>query len=382
MKKIGVLTYFWSANPGTFLQAYSTCMAINKYFTDAEVELINCRTADLKLKFGKSSINPKNFIQEIKRFLTYRNFQKQILPLSHKQLKTNDTDAAIDFINSQNYDMIAVGADTILKLNSVNKQNDTIPYYWLSDKISAKKILCAASAGTLTIDQLTQNQQALCEKAINSFDLLAVRDHATYALIESLWKGSHEKLLMVPDPTFTFEIDHGYAEKYITRKGLDLSKPIFALNTLKSFKYASCLADHYRKKGYQVVSLMSSNVADSLLFDLSPFEWAGLYKYIDVLVTDRFHGTLFCLKNQTPVIGVLCDKRKTNAFGRSKVHSLLDSFGLADTNFLNCFEVHDESQVIDFVEKGRSHFKMVDVLPGLKKFRDEYVNIIQIMNDL
>ncbi len=43
MKKIGVLTYFWGDNPGTFLQALSMCQVLMKYFPQDTIELIDYR---------------------------------------------------------------------------------------------------------------------------------------------------------------------------------------------------------------------------------------------------------------------------------------------------------------------------------------------------
>lgn len=377
MPKIGILTYFWSDNPGTFLQAYSTCLAFKKVFKDCEVELVNCATGKVHLNIGRNSIKPKQLIQDANRYLIYKNYQKNILPLSKTKLITQNTQRAICFIEEQKYDLISVGADTILKFTGNNFKEDTIPFYWLSKKIAAKKVLYAASAGTLLIDEMSEKQKNSCEVSINDFDFLGVRDHSTLELIQKLWKGNTEKIKMVPDPTFTFQIDYSYAEAYIKRKKLDTTKPVLALNTLRSFKYSACLAKHFRSLGYQVVSLMPSNVADMVLFDLSPFEWAGIFKYFDLVVTDRFHGTLFSLKNKTPVLGVVCDRIKTNSLGRAKVHSLLKEFGLEKTNYLNCFNVNTESEVIDFAERSIEPLEKKRICEMLDLQKNSYMSSLK-----
>ena len=44
--------------------------------------------------------------------------------------------------------------------------------------------------------------------------------------------------------------------------------------------------------------------ADYCLTDISPLEWAGIFRYFSLTITDRFHVSIFSLKNGVPVVAV------------------------------------------------------------------------------
>ena len=73
MKKIGILTYFWTNNPGTFLQAYSTLEALRKRFPNDRVELIDYRRRKVHFRPNRRSIWLGQLVKDIRRHAIYRS---------------------------------------------------------------------------------------------------------------------------------------------------------------------------------------------------------------------------------------------------------------------------------------------------------------------
>jgi hypothetical protein len=53
------------------------------------------------------------------------------------------------------------------------------------------------------------------------------------------------------------------------------------------------------------------------------------------MITHRFHDTVFCLKNGTPMITYPLNDTYMTSYGDSKYFNLLNDFGLAKTNYIN-----------------------------------------------
>ena len=88
--KIGILTYFWAHNPGTFLQAYAMVRAVQEAFPDYRVELINCRFRKVGFQFRKLHIIPSCFLHDVRHFRAYCKLQDKCLPKSPGALITLD----------------------------------------------------------------------------------------------------------------------------------------------------------------------------------------------------------------------------------------------------------------------------------------------------
>jgi polysaccharide pyruvyl transferase WcaK-like protein len=61
---------------------------------------------------------------------------------------------------------------------------------------------------------------------------------------------------------------------------------------------------------------------------VGPFDWAALPALADLLITDRFHGAVFALKNNVPVIAL--DHRNQISGSESKIRDLFGRVGILD----------------------------------------------------
>ena len=351
MKKIGILTYFSGVNPGTYLQALSVYRSVRKVYPNDFVEIINYRYfVDAKRPcFSSSSL--RSLYNDFCKIRKYHICESQ-LPLSKNKLLSSNYQSAISFNIKQNYDVIYVGSDTTLEL--FRAPDDEITPFWLSEEVQAKKIFIAASARGTDFKDLSNSQKDKLTNALNSFDAISVRDEATKRLMNALI-GTDKNIVKLSDPTFAFDIDYSYADIYVKSKKLDLVKrPLICLHLIRDMKHKDEFCKLLKNHGYTIASLRAARYVDILVNDLSPFEFAGIFKYFDVLLTNRFHDTVFSIKNDTPVITFPTAQYYQNANGESKHSSLLSDFGLLDTNFIpniNELSPNEIYQKIDLVRE-------------------------------
>ena len=380
--KIGILTYFWAENPGTFLQAYSMQQAFRRRFPNSKVELINYRHRWVYFKPNRSRISFNQWVKDFKRYTTYRKMQSKYLLTSQDRLVSRNSQQAWEFIEKQHYDLIVVGSDTILELQQRHRKHGGVPVYWLPPRISCKKVMCAASSRALSYEELSDSQRKAFRESVNSFDLIGVRDDLTFALIKALGLKDESKLQMIPDPTFTFKIDYSHVERLVQQRNMNFSKPTVALNLPRTFKPATELASYYKAKGFQVLSLVPAKYGDICLTDISPFEWAGIYADLHLVITDRFHGTVFSLKNLTPVVSLVCDRRLITNGGLSKYYSLLKLFGLHNTNCINTVGMNNIDRVIQITDNAMHNFDKRFVQEKLKHLTDQFNRFVDKIADL
>lgn len=334
MDKIGVLTYIKEySNLGTNMQSYCTLKAIEKAYPDAQVEILNYSGWKPAQRPYLTQVSFESLKNDLIRIRKYKKFFAEELSLSKSNLISGDVEKSIAFIKKQNYKAIYVGSDTLLELKRAKK--DELTAYWLDETIESKKFLIAASSHNVVFENLSDTQKDKIQKTIDQFSLLGVRDDATFRLLTNFIAKGDTRLQMVPDPTFTLKINYNKIEEYIFRKKLLFKKPIVCLHLLRNTTWASELADYFRKEGYLVASLRPAYYADLIFTDLSPFEQVGLYKYFDLVITHRFHDSIFCLKNLTPVIVFPEHASDITQNGENKNKTLFKAFHLDTVNYVS-----------------------------------------------
>jgi len=335
MKKVGILTYFWAENCGTFLQAYSMQRALARRLPACRVELIDLRHRSTAFRLRKTHLILPRLVQDLRRRRRFQASRTGHLVRSEEAILTDDHEVASEFLRRQDYDLIVVGADTVLQLLPEYSRRGQPPVYWLPADLDAAKVVFSASCHALRADTLDQPMRARLAESLNAFDLVGVRDDATEALVRDLGLRDPEKLHRTPDPTVTFDIDYGPIDRLLARAKIDLDRPTLGINLPRQCPLREPVIRQYKDRGFQVLGLNFTPSAHVRLSDLSPFEWAGIYRYFRLTVTDRFHGSIFSLKNATPVVAVDTSASRVTRDGDSKTRSLLKEFGLARTHHVN-----------------------------------------------
>lgn len=323
--RIGILTYFGDLNCGTNLQAYATMQALKSVFPNDEVEIIDYHGFKQKVKPYYTSATPHTLYNDLVKYLKYRDFWKNTLNVKNKRVIKN-VDKALHYIRSKGFERIYIGADTLLELSRLKSDYDGLSSYWLSPDIKVDKYFISASCKNVVYEKLSERQKELMAKTLDDFKGYSVRDKVTELLFSHYI--DKNRIVLSPDPTFVFEINYQFTDRYWTKYWKKLEgKKIICFHTLRGEQWPVEVAAKLKKEGYLIASLRTARWADIILNDLSPFEQLGVYRRFSCMITHRFHDTIFCLKNGTPVM-VYAQSDKCTTNGDSKYRSLLDWFGL------------------------------------------------------
>ncbi|MCK8824326.1 polysaccharide pyruvyl transferase family protein [Fuchsiella alkaliacetigena] len=384
-KKVGILTYHHVLNEGANLQAYCQAKALQKTLGKKyDVKIIDYRVFNKEFTQWKgliaNFIKMRNPIVNFKRYRKIRSFINNEMPLTSDKLVSNNYDKAIEFI-SDKYDAIIVGSDEVWKIFEGKYSRPFPNAYWLSPELKCKKISSAASANRFNYEEADKKKKKQMRKFLKTFDLVGVRDDHTLNMLKYL-DIEEEKSYKVPDPTFSIKFSEDIYKKVkekLIDKGLDLNRPIMALVISSSGRkngLSKNVADYFRKKGYQIVSIsMNNEFADFYLQDiLNPLEWAHVFKYFDFCLTDRFHGTIFSLQNNISFLTVDHEERYLKI--RSKTVDLLEDLNLID----NHINVLKEKDIIEKIKSIHNEGKKVDY--DLKLFRDNYYSHLERIKKL
>lgn len=317
--KIGILTYHHVINDGAVLQTLGHVYTLKELFPDATVEVIDYRHKTIenieKREVFKELIKLKrNAFSKIKRYYNFKKFVTELLPLTKEKLISDNLEEATEFINKQNYDYVIVGSDEVWKILDRKYARQFPNIYWLPEGIKAKRIASAASANgsnpKLLLNDKFKNQ---AKKIVNNFHAIAVRDQYTFNLIKSL--DVDAPLYQVPDPTFGVDWQANGVKEKLEKVGVDFNRKRFALNLSSNnpeFAKASEQIYHYAKQNnIQLVGIGQYNKFCEINFSdiLNSLEWATCYQYFDFCVTDRFHSTIFSIKNKVPFLVIESEKK-------------------------------------------------------------------------
>ena len=378
MKKIGILTYIKEyTNLGTNMQSYCTLKAVQRAFPDDRVELIDYSLSRPSRKPYLSNVSWHSLRDDYVRMKKYRAFFKEELTFSAAGLISSNVDESIEYIKKQNYDAIYVGSDTVLELRGARQ--DGLTAYWLDPAIDCKKFLIAASSLNVVYESLSKKQKEKIQKAIDGFSLLGVRDDATFRLLSKFASKGDGRLRIIPDPTFTYEIDYGYVERYLAKRKMVIDKPIVCLHLTRDAQWAREASDYFRKEGFVIASLRPAYYADVIFTDLSPFEQMGIYKYFHLVITHRFHDSIFCFKNHTPVIVFPEYVADVTRYGENKNLTLLRSFNVDKINYIENKNKISARYLIDIYQDAIRNVKYYEplirtVLNEHKKKYESFLN--------
>lgn len=369
--KIGVLTYFWDENPGTILQAYCLSGALSSFFKTAHVDIINYRHAR-HFYLIRNYLKIRRVYEDYTKKNIYHLFKKKYLNLSSNELISGDIKKSSEFIKSQEYDLIVVGSDTVWQVTKNKKLPGFPNIYWLPERLGqTKQVTFAVSANITRVAGLSVDEKNKMAECLDRFELIGVRDCMTYELVKNIY-GPGNKLVNVADPTFAYEPPLFDASEILIKKGVDLQKPLLAINYPARAPFCREIVAHYRSMGFQIVSLTTGfPYADYQVPCLDPFQWASMFRNFSFVITDRFHGTIFSLKNNVPVLSVDWHPFRSDIEGNSKTLSLMKEFGLEKTNHINlCKQDIRLTSFIEQAERAKNNFDSEKVSGRIKLLKD------------
>lgn len=319
MKNIGILTFHRSINYGAYLQCYSLYKYLKKNFPDCNVEVIDYTRKFTMNTYRKSRMknivkDPANIISLYKRKAMFDRYQKY-LTLSKKSVISDNTDLFVKKYKNQ-YDVIIVGSDVVWGINPKVFPNP----YWLNADLGCKKMSYAAASHGTDYDHLSSNIKEYCVRALNNFDYIGVRDAATENFISTLAR--NQNVFHNCDPTVLLDMQDVSAnmdtlkQKLYSLNGFDPRKKTIAVMMFDTY-VTKLLLDKYSQE-YNLIALYIKNPSLMSLYDLDIFEWANVFSLVDLTITTFFHGTLFSLKNGTPVISVNIKEKDEIYLGKTE----------------------------------------------------------------
>ena len=342
--KIGILTFHRAYNYGARLQCYSLQKRLQNSFPSSDISIINYNSQRMYDEYHKKNIKQKiSFKLRLKIFgkniMNFHHIKRirifdrnkcanideinEFLNIEKKELITNSIEKFNEFVNKNDFDVIIVGSDAIW-----NDNQSFAPNPYLLNGVKCKhKLSYAASAYGFDYRRLELIIKNSYKNSLNDFKYIGVRDEETFEYVNSF---NIKNVYHNCDPTLFLDlkeipVNTNIIEKKLKEKGIDLSRPMIGVMG------ADWLAKEVKKKfgkKYQIICLFEYNkYSDFYLDNLTPFEWAVVFKYFDATFTHYFHGTLFSLKNLTLTFSIEKDNQYNIEY-KTKIYDLLDRMNL------------------------------------------------------
>ena len=397
-KKIGILTFHQSVNNGAVMQAYSLSKRLKQDFPDSVVEIIDYRmkcvekaySYNLKsyLKEGSLVGRGKKIVKFILNPLMFKRLNRRTeifhqcinqLPLSSMKIEDGGMDEVIQYINS-NYDILIVGSDAIW-----NHVSRGFPNIYLPDcRVKCHKLSYAASCYGMDFLKCSEQTRKTIGESLNDFYAIGIRDDATRDFVE--WSGCTVTPYHTCDPTAFLDVDDlpvdvEKLEEKLKKKGFSFDKETIGI--MGNEKMLKMLRSFYDKK-YQLVSLYNYLPgADVQLYDLTPYEWAYVFRYFKLTFTTYFHGTMLSLRNGTPLICIALNTEFSKKH-TPKTLDLLKRVGFEDWYFETDYKTVNFKEIkekADFLISSNMKTKIIEAIEAeALSYREFEKNLRKLMN--
>ena len=238
----------------------------------------------------------------------------------------NDYEHLVQTLAKKDYDTLVVGK-VVWDIAQI-WQTPTFPnIYWLSEDIPSVKIAYAISGHRTDMELFQQNKERVL-RILSSYALIGVRDDLTGELMLDAGVDRYVEVMKVPDPAFQFEIPSLDTRALLSRHQIDPDRPILGLLYYGKPELSVAVCEHYHAMGYQIINFnMYNPYADvNLGYAVDPYQWAALFDCLTFAISDRFHCSIFCLRQNIPFVGI--EPYQPRNLANSKVHNLLNDFDL------------------------------------------------------
>tara|TARA_B100001248_G_C27394544_1_gene464596 strand:- start:556 stop:1704 length:1149 start_codon:yes stop_codon:yes gene_type:complete len=375
--KIGILTYNFVINPGSSLQTYCLLGLLKQNFPNCKVEVINYHSPRLFFKELRKLLTkrpPFLNLEEIYKYIRIKAFLRKNITLSKKLLFTDNLDKLKEHLSREGYSAIVVGSDTVFEVRENGGSPLAPNIYFLPIEGKFKKISFAAS-----FDKT--NESLLFEKDIhndlkpllNNFDFLSLRDENSFRICKKIGvDGSRIKFM--PDPSLIYDF---YSLNIPSTFGFNLNGKIAGV-ALSNVDLKKKLVQVLINEGYDVINLLGKKIENAVelpaSFSYENFLW--VHKRIDLLITDRFHGSIIGIKmNLSPTIFIENNNKK-NSKGRDLfkrleiehvVFSANDAENIKERDIRLCINYWKESKSRLEKNLNQLHIMGIENLNDIKK---------------
>lgn len=339
MKRVGIITYHRATNYGAVLQAYSLLNILRKEIGQlASIEIIDYSTRMATNDHHRtvlSSFLHDGFgsgMEEMKKNRMFCMFSNSLVD-SKPKIISDDIKIVNDFMNCH-FDIVISGSDAVFSWNGKKFPSA----YLLGEEAGFKRMSYAASAHRLKYYDEPPEYIDYCERAFSNYYYLGVRDSETERFVKYCLPDA--KPIHNCDPSFLIDLD-SIKEKINYSKLIHSQKPVIFVMT-QNEKIGRAVNDSFGHD-YCIVSLFVKNKAiKNHLGSITPFEWACIFSYGVLTVTEYFHATIFSLLNGVPVVSI--DSSSFSNGYEGKIHDLLCNRLHLNNMYINIDDVTREGE--------------------------------------
>jgi hypothetical protein len=140
-----------------------------------------------------------------------------------------------------------------------------------------------------------------------------------------------ERIVRMPDPTFGVNFPETSVAARLRARGLDLDRPIAGIGLANRLGIQRMVVGELRARGYQLLGIGQAPIREPGVVDspaISPYEWADVFRYLTLTITDRFHASVFSLKHTVPFIGIDLSPHRMTRGRASKIETLVKEVGI------------------------------------------------------
>ncbi|WP_418991994.1 polysaccharide pyruvyl transferase family protein [Alistipes sp.] len=358
--KIGIITFHWAANYGAVLQTF----ALQHYLHDLghKVEVIDYRpqwAKDVKKIPCPSTLGSAiSFVDELYKRHIFAKFIKRYINLSSS---TSTTPTDLPYIAAQ-FDLILTGSDQVFNPDIIAQNGEPDKVYLLDfSKVHTKKAAYAASFGN---SFLAARYHDYYQQLFQSFDKIGIREKSGLEIVKKM---NISDVFWTPDPTFLLK---NY--DFLLDKNRSHKKYIFKLlfqETPQALKYLDRIIEIHRGLPIKQLSDFKSRIlGKNGSIHPSPQKWVELIRNAELIITDSFHCTVFCIIFHRPFIALALTGWGTDWSERIK--SLLNRLGL----FERFLDSNDPSKLDALINK-QIDWDLVD--NNLNEWRNEGVQFLK-----
>lgn len=339
--KIGIATFNWSDNFGALLQAYS----LQEYLSSKgyDVKIINFSPLTkgnyIKKYVSKSLKGLLNKIESNIKAYKFEKFRKKYLHLTCNTI--TDRDSLINF--NHDFDLIIVGSDQVWNPKWIGQIELGFEFYFLSHFNNITKVSYAASLGITEIS-IPKDKLDFIIDSLRSFSFLSCREASGVNIVRNIFR--REDCVQVLDPTllndraFYFDLCNGVTLK---EKDYIFNYVLHDLDGEK-MEYGKSLANLLRLNLVNCNGKSGLFKKDYVMPD--PVYWLALIKESNFVLTNSFHGLIFCLIFNKPFYVLLLEGELESM--NSRITEILNQFNLNDRVLSDFSKLNSVPKSIDW----------------------------------
>lgn len=297
-RRISIITFWGVPNYGAFAQAYALNNVLKQMYPEYEVEHIGYLKKehyDTYYTKKKPALIIEGTPKEIAFYKSIYRYFKRWIQFPFKKVKDYSLFKQawsginhIDILDEEkleayDWDMIVTGSDVVWQFSTAMYGVD---YHLIGKGLKANKLIAyAASCG----DQ-KGNLPNFASDMLNRYNAISVRDTFSKNLVEPLLE-SKEAVPIVLDPTLLYDFPND--PNIIT---FDKGKYIFVYGLWFKKETAREIKKYAKKHQLEIIGVgHAPEWCDKRINEIDPFAWIGMFKNAEFVVTDTFHGLMFCL---------------------------------------------------------------------------------------